>query len=486
MTIASGSEIRYAHAMRALRLSCLLVVLAACGDPSAPEDAGRDGGSADAAPSDSGPTDAGPGDGGATDATVSDADVDMEGGTRDAGPIDAGPDDAGAHDASTADGTDGAIGADAGSCDSDGDGALATLCGGDDCDDGDADVHPGASERWIVELVAMDGEDPSLVFDAAGVRHVAYSPPMAEGVRVASDASGSFVSVSASTTGAAPSLVVMPDGRRFVAYREATAGPEHHMRVAVEDGAGAWTHEDVARDILVGVGAGHSLATDGSTLALAYMEADADFGRLVYAARGAAGWTSTPAIEAGRTGLEPQLTFVAGAPFVAYHTLGLGPRVATLVGASFIEEAVETTAAVEPSIARTPSGEVELAYHLVAARDLRHATRSATGWTVTTLDSAGDTGRRPALSIDASGHRFIAYFYADATVTYRVRLVTDASGTFRTFEIDPAAQPRLGPRVAIALAPSGLPHVAYHDTPSGELRIASPDAVDRDCDGSPL
>jgi hypothetical protein len=40
-------------------------------------------------------------------------------------------------------GTGAAGGAGGMSCDADGDGALAIACGGDDCDDGDARVHPG-------------------------------------------------------------------------------------------------------------------------------------------------------------------------------------------------------------------------------------------------------------------------------------------------------------------------------------------------------
>ena len=52
--------------------------------------------------------------------------------------------DARVRDASDARSTDASP--DAGACDQDGDGHAALACGGDDCDDGRAEVHPGAEE----------------------------------------------------------------------------------------------------------------------------------------------------------------------------------------------------------------------------------------------------------------------------------------------------------------------------------------------------
>lgn len=54
--------------------------------------------------------------------------------------------------------------ANAGDCDVDGDGATSEACGGDDCDDQDADVHPG-QERYFTEASERRGFD----YDCDGV-----------------------------------------------------------------------------------------------------------------------------------------------------------------------------------------------------------------------------------------------------------------------------------------------------------------------------
>src|SRR5690606_16607784 len=55
-----------------------------------------------------------------------------------------------------------ACGAPCSSPDADGDGYDAIACGGDDCDDGDADVHPGATEVCDVDGVDEDCDASTL------------------------------------------------------------------------------------------------------------------------------------------------------------------------------------------------------------------------------------------------------------------------------------------------------------------------------------
>ena len=63
-------------------------------------------------------------------------------------------------------------------CDRDGDGHDSVICGGDDCDDGQADVHPGAPDppAWTSDLVDDAGEigEAALSVGPDGVAHVAY------------------------------------------------------------------------------------------------------------------------------------------------------------------------------------------------------------------------------------------------------------------------------------------------------------------------
>ncbi len=72
-------------------------------------------------------------------------------------------------------------------CDADRDGHDAPSCGGDDCDDADARIHPGAREvLWMSEDVddAERGMGAAITIDADDVVHVAYGTD--SGVRLAS------------------------------------------------------------------------------------------------------------------------------------------------------------------------------------------------------------------------------------------------------------------------------------------------------------
>src|SRR5262245_23678222 len=58
-------------------------------------------------------------------------------------------------------------------CDGGGDGHAALDCGGDDCDDEVATMHPGAPDAlWQVERLGQDGEWVSFVQAADGARRL--------------------------------------------------------------------------------------------------------------------------------------------------------------------------------------------------------------------------------------------------------------------------------------------------------------------------
>lgn len=66
---------------------------------------------------------------------------------------------------------------DTGGCDRDGDGFDAPFCGGDDCNDGDASVHPGAEEVLEDGLDQdCDGVDAVTVVMVGGGRGCATAP----------------------------------------------------------------------------------------------------------------------------------------------------------------------------------------------------------------------------------------------------------------------------------------------------------------------
>ncbi|NOY28474.1 MAG: hypothetical protein GXP62_21670 [Oligoflexia bacterium] len=119
-----------------LLLSLTLLALPACG--KGPSDTGTssgtsitgaDGGTQDAGTGDSGTGDSGTGDSGTGDSGTGDS------GIGDSGVSDGGTGDSGVSDGGTT-----------GSSDADGDGYISAALGGDDCDDGDATIHPGATD----------------------------------------------------------------------------------------------------------------------------------------------------------------------------------------------------------------------------------------------------------------------------------------------------------------------------------------------------
>lgn len=118
------------------------------------------GGTVTATPDVGGNADTNARDGSTVDAAAPDAGVDAT--VRDASAVDAGTDaarsDSGTDAARSDAGFDAAIDA---NCDADGDGHRATgACGGDDCNDGDAAIHPGAPE-------ACDGVDSNCALSDA-------------------------------------------------------------------------------------------------------------------------------------------------------------------------------------------------------------------------------------------------------------------------------------------------------------------------------
>jgi hypothetical protein len=108
--------------------------------------------------------------------------------------------------------------------DRDEDGHEAEACGGDDCDDARAGVHPGVTETedWSVEVVAAANRLPSatsLALDAGGAVHVAYHDGDADDLVHASNASGAWVRELVDgglITGTA--IGVAPDGTIHIAY----------------------------------------------------------------------------------------------------------------------------------------------------------------------------------------------------------------------------------------------------------------------------
>ncbi len=107
--------------------------------------------------------------------------------------------------------------------------------------------------------------------------------------------------------------------------------------------------------------------------------------------------------------------------------------------------------------------------------NLKYAERYDTHWTVTTIDSAGDVGRYPAIAIDGYGYRHVSYY--DATkgdLKYAWCPSGCSLAVNWSFAVpDSTAGATVGLFTEIAVSPSGSPRMSYVDSTHRSVKCAS-------------
>ncbi len=353
-------------------------------------------------------------------------------------------------------------------CDEDGDGHPALFCGGDDCQDDDPAIYPGARDSnvgvgpWlktrVMENIPGDSRgQPAIFVEPSGFVHLAHS---SVGLRYASDRSGTWsAEVVDPAAKGNPSLAVDSAGTVHMSYF--ADGALHHAMGS----AGAWNIETI-----------DDTATGESSLALGALERPvmlypaADGIR--YAERKPDGWhvvlifagdTAAPSLHiagglsasfaAANTGAgdgvwvgrynEAEAAWgfeliaagspvastsiardVSGALYVAYSLLQrpLGPHVASSVGGGWSTEPVgDGQVAWSVSVATSPAfpGRVNLAYDDLV---IRYAVREGGTWQVS---STATTGYTPSLALDADGAAHLTYSDFSFSVETFVDYLTD-------------------------------------------------------------
>ncbi len=405
--------------------------------------------------------------------------------------------------------------------DADGDGHVAEACGGDDCNDGDSTVHPGAveDETWAFETVDAAGQTgyaTALALDARGALHVAYLDGDAGTLRYATNASGAWVTETIdadATTGLANAIAVDADGAVHVSTLACQGFNGNNcydgdLRYAT-NASGAWVVDTIDEGGDTGYESSLAIDADG-TIHIVYRECAGTNGGLCYdgdlrhATNDGAGWQLETLDDDGDTGYSTGLVLDdARHLHVSFVTcartngglcydgdLSYGTDASGAWQTETVDEDLDAGDGEGTSIVLAPAGAVRIAYLVCNGSnggfgcydaDLRTATNAGGAWATAEIDVAGDTGYWPSLRLDAAGSADVAYYDWD---NGDLRFATDAGGAWSAESLDAANDSGAYPSMVVT---SDVVAISYLDATAHDLRVArrsAPDGVDDDCDGN--
>ncbi len=198
-----------------------------------------------------------------------------------------------------------------------------------------------------------------------------------------------------------------------------------------------------------------------------------------------ANW-QTLAVEEGSGGVTSVAADGEGRVHVSYYDRGRGDLRYAVCGSdcTVVENwqsiAVDETGDVGfySSLVVDGAGVRHIAYSDITQGALRYATcasgcTTAANWELITLDPLDDAGRSPALAVDATGRRHVAYY---AGGTDDLRYATCALGcglaaNWQRVTVDQVGD--VGAYASLALDPEGAPHVSYFDASAMRLKYAT-------------
>lgn len=322
----------------------------------------------------------------------------------------------------------------------------------------DSGAQPAA---WLVEVVDQEeiiGQESSLAIDALGRPHLAYTgrgltyawsaglPEMIAGQTV----TPAWQRESVDSRGKSPSLAIDAAGVPHLAYIDSA---DNSLRYA-RRGALGWQIETVAADVRA-----LSLAVDSSNRPLiGYANEDGVF----YAHRGQEGWQSQPVDPRGgsqvslalRVGDEPCMAYVN-----EFGDLKYAYQAESVWYSQIVEVAEE--AFTGPWLAIDDQGNPHISfsqryeYENVEFVGVRHAYRTAAGWSVEEVHANTDFGSRTALAFDRRGTPYIASDDVD-----RVWLATYEAAGWQVEEVAAAYSMLFS---GLALDPWGRPAIVFYD-----------------------
>lgn len=387
-------------------------------------------------------------------------------------------------------------------CDKDKDGYKDVCCGGDDCDDLDPSVHPGAPDPpeamavWtVVDTGDKAGRHTSLRVDHRGKVHISYRQESAAGpnlVRYATNRCGGWsirdVVDLGSDNWSYTSLDVEDDGTAHVAYY-ASAYADKHLKYAVGGLFAGFSTEfvDGSPDMYEWTGESPSLAVDPwGTVHIVYLAKNKKL--LRHAARAPAGtsWIIEDVDGGSSTSWFGTGTSLradgAGRLHATWEQSGLtyGVRDAGV----WARAKVDATAGEYSSLVLAPDGAVDILYR-GGAKAVGHARRTA-GAIAFALESAASPDYEPfyvSAGRDPGGKLHAVYYLATSSDFF---YLTNRAGSWEAKSWKEPGTDR-GVDASLDVGPDGRVHVAHYDFDAHHLSHVVYDpggnAVDQNCDG---
>ena len=337
---------------------------------------------------------------------------------------------------------------------------IAVACGGGDGDSSAAPLQPTSAQ-------------PTSAPPATAAPSAATTPPETSSETTSPPTAAARYSWEVSKvdgTGAKPSIAVDASGIPHIAFMaEDTQG---FLKSAVLNG-GEWDVTTVTTGYLYGP-LDLALESDGTPHIVWHNHdnEDGSYGKLENGE-----WVTTDIRNSGHDGWDINIALdSSGSP----HVLSVDPaqfgsqnglEYATLDGDTWTVETVGTGPLPYEfgnSIAIDSQDRPHIVWFDDQGKDLKYAIRDSGGWTISTVDSAGDVGRYPSLTLDQDDNPVVSYYQTLSATSGDIKLARWDGSQWNVQRIDQLTEVFTGffgarKNSSVLLDADGNPIVAYSD-----------------------